>query len=57
MTYRSNSSRGYSRSGGFTKSNGTHVSSARAHQRTGQSFGGYAKVRTGSGGFRMTRGK
>lgn len=56
MAYRS-SSRGSFRSGGFTKSNGTHVSSARAYQHVGQSFGGYTKSRTSSGGYKMVKGK
>lgn len=48
---------GGSRSGGFTKPDGTHVSAARAHQHVGQSLGGVTKVRTPSGSFRMQKGK
>ena len=47
----------YGRSGGFTNSRtGRYVSSARAHQHVGQSFGGYAKAKSSSSGnFYMTR--
>ena len=56
MAYRSNY-RSTSIRGGFTKTNGTVVSSARAHQRTGQTFGGYTKTRTSAGGFKMVKGR
>ncbi len=55
-------SKGYSRShtggyrgGGFHNSRtGGYVSSARAHQHVGQSFGGYTKARsTSTGNFYM----
>ncbi|QKF86478.1 hypothetical protein CBLAS_1311 [Campylobacter blaseri] len=42
-------SRSSSKSSGAKKS----YSSARAHQKVGQSFGGYTKVRTSSGDFKM----
>lgn len=48
MAYKSNSSKSSSKSSG-SKS----YSSARAHQKVGQSFGGYTKVRTSDGKFRM----
>ena len=43
--------------GGFTNSRtGTYVSSARAHQHVGQSFGGYTKSQSAtSGNFYMSR--
>jgi hypothetical protein len=51
---KSSSSRGsYSgrTSGGFTNSRtGSYVSSARAHQHTGQSFGGYTKSKSSTSG-------
>ncbi|QKG30158.1 hypothetical protein [Campylobacter sp. RM16187] len=40
--------------GSSAKSSGTKsYSSARAHQKVGQSFGGYTKIRTSNGGFKM----
>ena len=49
---------GSSRSGGFTNHRtGTHVSAARAHQHTGQSFGGYTKAKSSTtGNYYMKRG-
>ena len=45
-----------SRSGGFTNSRtGSYVSSARAHQHTGQSFGGYTKTYNSSSGHYSMR--
>lgn len=43
--------------GGFTNSRtGSYVSSARAHQHVGQSFGGYTKAQSSStGNFYMTK--
>lgn len=52
------SSCGYGhRSGGFTNHRtGGYVSSARAHQHTGQSFGGYTKSRSSAtGNYYMKR--
>ena len=54
-------SSGYSRSGsyrggGFTNSRtGAYVSSARAHQHTGTSFGGYTKTHNASTGHYSMR--
>lgn len=46
------------RSGGFTNSRtGSYVSSARAHQHTGQSIGGYTKSQSSSGNFYMHKSK
>lgn len=44
------------RGGGFTNARtGSYVSSARAHQHVGQSFGGYTKSRSSSiGNFYMS---
>ncbi|MBP3225067.1 hypothetical protein OFN97_05495 [Campylobacter sp. VBCF_05 NA6] len=62
MAYRSSysSSRGSYRSSSSSRgsshsysSGGRSYSSARAHQHVGESFGGYTKVRTSSGDFRM----
>lgn len=55
--YRSSSSRSYGTSrGGFTNSRtGAHVSSARAHQHVGQSFGGYTKSYSPSSGHYSMR--
>ena len=57
-SYRSSSSScssGY-RGGGFTNSRtGSYVSSARAHQHTGQSFGGYTKTHNSSTGHYSMR--
>lgn len=45
-----------SRSGGFVNSRtGAYVSAARAHQHTGQSFGGYTKTRSSSTGHYSMR--
>ena len=53
-SYSSRSSRSYS--GGFTNSRtGSYVSSARAHQHTGQSFGGYTKTHNPSTGHYSMR--
>lgn len=48
-----------SMSGGFRNSRtGSYVSPARAHQHTGQSFGGYTKSRSSStGNFYMRKDK
>lgn len=63
--YRGTSSWGYGcsfasgqRSGGFTNyRTGKYVSAARAHQHTGQSFGGYAKARSSAtGNYYMKKG-
>lgn len=54
--YQSSGYSGY-RQGGFTKSNGVRVSAARASQHVGQTFGGYTKVSTSQGGFRMVKNK
>ncbi|MBE9870475.1 hypothetical protein G6W40_08790 [Campylobacter concisus] len=43
-------SRSYSKS---SSSSSRSYSSARAHQKVGQSFGGYTKVQTTKGTFRM----
>ena len=52
-SYRSGSSY---RGGGFTNSRtGSYVSPARAHQRTGQSFGGYIKTHNPSTGHYSMR--
>ena len=56
--YRSSGSRSGSsyRGGGFTNSRtGSYVSSARAHQHTGQSFGGYTKIHNASTGHYSMR--
>lgn len=57
--YRSGSSyvRG-SRSGGFTNHRtGGYVSAARAHQHTGQSFGGFTKAKSSTtGNYYMRKG-
>jgi hypothetical protein len=34
---------------------GKSYTSAQAHQKTGQSIGGYTKVKSGDGGFRMKK--
>lgn len=49
---------GSSRSGGFTNHRtGGYVSAARAHQHTGQSFGGYTKVKSATtGNYYMKKG-
>ena len=40
--------------GGFVNSRtGSYVSSARAHQHVGESFGGYTKARSASGNYYM----
>ena len=50
-SFRSSSSRG-----GFTNSRtGSYVSAARAHQHTGQSFGGYTKSYNSSSGHYSMR--
>ena len=57
--YRSGSSYGRThRSGGFTNHRtGGYVSAARAHQHTGQSFGGYTKARSATtGNYYMKKG-
>ena len=52
--------RGSGKSGGFTNGRtGGYVSAARAHQHTGQSFGGYTKSRSSATGnyyMRPTKG-
>ena len=54
-SYRSSSSY---RGGGFTNSRtGAYVSSARAHQHTGQSFGGYTKSQSSGGNYYMRKSK
>ena len=56
--YRSSGSSrtGSYRGGGFTNSRtGKYVSPARAHQRTGQSFGGYTKTHNPSTGHYSMR--
>lgn len=51
------SSRSSYSGGGFTNSRtGTYVSSARAHQHVGQSFGGYTKSQSSTtGNFYMSK--
>lgn len=46
------------RSGGFTNHRtGGYVSAARAHQHTGQSFGGYTKTKSSTtGNYYMKKG-
>lgn len=48
MAYRSRSS---------SNSSSKTYSSARAHQKVGQSFGGYTKVRNADGSFSMKKDK
>lgn len=58
-SYRGGSSyRRGSQSGGFTNHRtGGYVSAARAHQHTGQSFGGYTKARSvTTGNYYMKKG-
>ena len=60
MTRHSKGCQGGRSSGGFKNTRaGTYVSAARAHQHTGQSFGGYTKTRsTSSGNYHyMRKGK
>lgn len=45
--------KGYSRSSSSKSYSSRSYSSARAHQKVGQSFGGYTKVQTTKGTFRM----
>ncbi|NGM18134.1 hypothetical protein GMI69_07415 [Eggerthellaceae bacterium zg-887] len=53
-SYRGGYSRSTSRSGGFTNARtGRYVSSARAHQHVGQSFGGVTKARSSGGNYYM----
>ena len=54
--YGSYSRGGSYRGGGFTNSRtGSYVSAARAHQHTGQSFGGYTKTYNASSGHYSMR--
>lgn len=59
MTGYSKGCQGGRSSGGFMNTRtGTYVSAARAHQHTGQSFGGYTKTRsTSSGNYYMRKDK
>lgn len=50
---------GHYKGGGFTNSRtGSYVSASRAHQHTGQSFGGYTKRQSSTtGNFYMSKNK
>ncbi len=57
MAYSRSSYRSSSRSSSSKSYNGKSYSSARAHQKVGQSFGGYTKVKNSDGSFSMKKSK